>query len=528
MGLSFAVLLIACVNLANLQLIRTTARMREFAVRLALGASRGQLMRGLLTESLLLSLTGGALGLLVAKWGNAYFAAFFDFDMPLNFRVLAFAFAVSAFTGVAFGVIPAWLASRSDVNTALKQGGRGSSADRSRHRLRHGLIVAELALALTLLTGAGYFVRGIQRITSRELGWHADNLLIGNFSLPFERYGEDKDIRSQVFTDKFLVALRLLPGVDHASISTGTPAWGINGGIAFLIEGQAPPPRGKEPVATYGLVTPGFFDTYGIRLLHGRGFVDADRLESPAVVIINQATAEKFWPGENPIGKRIGDADPAHPGWREVVGVVNDIIPAGDLGPVQARFQIYGAWAQNSLRFITFTLHSATDPRTLGDGARRILAGFEPDVAITHLTSAQEVMTANLSGFSLVRRTLAQLAGLGLLLSVVGIYGVIANLAIERTQEVGIRMALGAQSRDVIWLFLRNGVFLALLGTAIGLLVSFGLLRILNQTMAIVPGNDPWVVVGLAALLGGVAVIACWLPARRATKVNPVVALRAE
>jgi hypothetical protein len=276
------------------------------------------------------------------------------------------------------------------------------------------------------------------------------------------------------------------------------------------------------------LVTPGFFDTYGIRLLHGRGFVDADRLESPAVVIINQATAEKFWPGENPIGKRIGDADPAHPGWREVVGVVNDIIPAGDLGPVQARFQIYGAWAQNSLRFITFTLHSATDPRTLGDGARRILAEFEPDVAITHLTSAQEVMTANLSGFSLVRRTLAQLAGLGLLLSVVGIYGVIANLAIERTQEVGIRMALGAQSRDVIWLFLRNGVFLALLGTAIGLLVSFGLLRILNQTMAIVPGNDPWVVVGLAALLGGVAVIACWLPARRATKVNPVVALRAE
>jgi hypothetical protein len=276
------------------------------------------------------------------------------------------------------------------------------------------------------------------------------------------------------------------------------------------------------------LVTPEFFDTFGIRLLHGRGFADADRPESPAVVIINQAMAERFWPGENPIGKRIGDADPAHPGWLEVVGVVNDIIFAGDLGSAGVRFQIYRPWSQSSLRFFTFTLHSATDPRTLGDGARRILAGLEPDVAINQMTTAQEMMTANLSGFSLVRRTLAQLAGLGLLLSVVGFYGVIANLAMERTQEVGIRMALGAQSRDVIWLFLRNGIFLALLGTAIGMLSSFGLMRILNRMVAILPGNDPWVVVGLAALLGGVAIIACWLPARRATKVNPVVALRAE
>jgi putative ABC transport system permease protein len=448
--------------------------------------------------------------------------------MPLDLRVLAFASAVSVLAGIVSGVIPAWFGSRADINAALKQGGRGSTADRSRHRLRHGLIVAELALALTLLTGAGYFIRGIQRIMNRELHWRPEHTLVGYFELPYERYGDEADRRLQVITDKFLAALRRLPGVDHAAVSSNSPAWAYGGRMSLLIEGQSPPPKGNAPVARHISITGDFFDTVGIRLLQGRNFTDFDRVDAPGVVIINQAMAEKFWPGQNPIGKRIGDADSTDPRWCEIVGVVNDIVAGLDFDGEHSRYQFYRPWAQRSIRFVTFSLHSVSDPRTLTDRVRQTFAGIEPDAAITDLTTAEEAMKNSLSGYAFVRRTLAQLAGLGLLLSAVGVYGVIANLTVERTHEVGVRMALGAQRGDVVWLFLRNGVTLALIGAAIGLLLSFALVRVLIHTVAIIPGSDPWVVVDLAATLIGVAVLACWLPARRATKVSPLVALRAE
>jgi predicted permease len=528
MALSLSVLLIACVNLINLQLVRSTGRSREYAIRLALGASRGQLMRLLLNESLLLSLAGGAFGLLVAKWGNSYFAGYFDAPMPLDLRAVAFAFAVTVLAGVVSGAIPAWLGSRADINAALKQGGRGSIADRSRHRLRHGLIVAELAMALTLLTGAGYFIRGIQRIMSRELHWRPENTLVGYFELPFERYGDGTDSRLQAITDKFLAALRLLPGVDHVAVSSNSPAWAFGGRMNLLIEGQIPPSKENAPVARYLTITSDFFDTVGIRLLQGRNFADFDRPEAPGVVIINQTMAEKFWPGQDPIGKRIGDADSNNPRWFEIVGIVNDIVAGLDFDGQHSRYQFYQPWAQRSSRFVTFSAHCVSDPRALTNRVRQTLAGIEPDVAITDLTTAEEAMRNSLSGFAFVRRTLTQLAGLGLLLSAVGVYGVIANLTVERTHEIGVRMALGAQRGDVIWLFLRHGVTLALIGAAIGLLLSFALVRILIQTVAVIPGNDSWVIVDLAAALVAVALLACWLPARRATKVSPLVALRAE
>jgi predicted permease len=528
MALSLLVLVIACVNLTNLQFVRSTGRSREYAIRLALGASRGRLIRLLLNESLLLSLAGGAFGLLIAKWGNSYYAAYFDAPMPLDRRVLAFAFAVSLLTGVVSGVIPAWFGSRADLNAALKQGGRNATADRSRHRLRHGLIVAELALALTLLTGAGFFIRGIQWIMRRELHWRPENTLVGYFELPYERYGDETDRRLQVITDRFLGALRLLPGVDHAAISSNSPVWAYGGRMNLLVEGQSPPPKGNAPVARHISITGDFFDTVGIRLLQGRNFTDLDRPDAPGVVIINQAMAEKFWPGQNPIGKRIGEADSTEPRWYEVVGIVNDIVAGLDFDGEHSRYQFYRPWTQRSIRFITFSLHSVSDPRTLTDRVRQTLAGIEPDIAITDLTTAEQAMQNNLSGYAFVRRTLAQLAGLGLLLSAVGVYGVIANLTVERTHEIGVRMALGAQRGDVVRLFLRNGVTLALIGAAIGLLLSFALVRVLIHTVAIIPGNDPWNIMVLAAALVAVAVLACWLPARRATKVNPLVALRAE
>jgi putative ABC transport system permease protein len=528
MDLSLVVLLIVCVNLANLQIVRTTGRSREIAVRLAMGASRGQLIRLLLTESLLLSLAGGVLGLLVARWSNSYIASYWELTMPMDLRVLFFALAISTITGAGFGILPAWMAVRADVNSVLKQGGRGTTSDRSRHRLRNGLIVVELALALTLLTGAGYFVRGIQRIAHRELGWRQDNILIGTFSLAHDRYGELGDNRSVVFGEQFQKDLLALPGVDQAVLGRGTPAWGYGAGGGFLIEGRSPPPAGKEPIAFTEAVTPGYFATYGLPLVRGRDFTPADRPGAPAVVIINQTMANKFWPGENPLGKRIGGTDPANPNWSEIVGVVPDIIAAGDLGPPQPHDQIYRPWAQNSHRFITFTLHSTKDPRVLKDSVRRVLAKVEPDVAIPYLVTIEELLASNLSGFALVRRMLLEIAALGLLLSGLGIYGVIANLAAERTQEIGVRMALGAQPGDVLRLFLRNGFRLALLGTAIGLLCSFGLMHLLNRTMAVVPGNDPWVVITVAVLLFGVALLASWLPARRATRISPMIALRAE
>jgi putative ABC transport system permease protein len=528
MALSVSVLLIACVNLANLQLVRASSRSREYAIRLALGASRRQLMRLLLTESLLLAGAGGIFGLLVAKWGNSYFAAFFGTPLPLNPRVLAYALLAATATGVASGLLPAWLGSRADVNAALKQSGRGSTADRSRHRLRHTLIVVEVALTLTLLTGAGFFIRGLQRITSRDLHWRSENVLTGSFELSYQNYGDEPNARHEVFTEKFLAALYRLPGVDHAAISHGTPAFGPGDGMQLAIEGQPLPPKGQKPVATLCRVTPGYFETYGIHLLQGRNFSETDRHGSPAVVIISQNMAKKFWPGENPVGKRFRSTDPNRPVWHEVVGVVSDVVFGVDFAGLYPPYHFYQPWAQQSIRFPTFSLHAVSDPRMLGDAVRKALASVEPDVAITQLSTAPEVLTQYLSGFSLVRQTLAILAGLGLLLSAVGIYGVIANLTAERTQEVGVRMALGAQPHNVLWLFLRNGIALALIGTGIGLFLSFGLMRLLSRSVMIVPGNDPWVIAGLATVLVIITLVACWLPARRATKVDPVIALRAD
>jgi predicted permease len=528
MDLALVVLIIACVNLANLQLVRTTARAREFAIRLALGSSRIGLIGMLLRESIILSLAGGALGLLIAKWGNSLLAAYFNLDLPINYRVLTFAFGASALTGAVFGTLPAWIASQSDVNTTLKQGARGATADRSRHRLRHGLVVAELAMALTLLTGAGYFVRGLQRLSHSNQGWRPENLLVGVFSLSHDRYGEDGDERSRVFGNHFRSELLALPGVDQAAVSRGLLIFGGGPGTGFLVEGRPIPPKGSEPVASADWVTPGFFATCGIRIERGRDFTDADRPGAPHVAIISHSMAAKFWPGEDPIGKRIGDPDPTNPNWCEIVGVVNDINGVGDTSPLGSHFEVYRPWDQNSMRFIVFSLHSIHDPRAIQDGVRKLLMKLEPDAAISFMATVEDAMKSMLSGFTVVRRLLIEIAALGLLLAAVGIYGVISNLASERTQEIGIRMALGAQSSDVLWLFLRNGVRLALIGTGIGLLGSVGLMTLLYKTMAIVPGNDPWVVVIVATLLIGVTLFACWLPARKAATVNPIEALRAE
>lgn len=527
MALTLVVLFIACANLANLQLVRTTGRAREFAVRAALGAPGGEIRHMLLMECLVLSTAAGALGLLFTAWARSYWAAFFDLDMPIDFRVTGFALGASTLTGAAFALVPAWIASRSDLISTLKLAGRGTSTDRSRHRVRQALIVSELSLSLVLLTGAGYFIRGIQQLSHRQLGWRPENLVVGYFSLPVERYGGEGDDRSRVFADKFRRDLLPLPGVDHVAISTDSPELN-HGAAAFIIEGRPPPASGQEPTASGSSVSPDYFSTFGMGILQGREFTDADRRKGRAVAIINESMAEKFWPGESPLGKRIGNANHSEPDWAEIVGVTNNIAAGSDFYPPETSNAIYRPFSQSSNFYMVVALRSLRDPRVLKDEVRHTFARLEPDLVIPDLATAEESISSALSPLTVVRRMLVLIAAFGLLLSCVGIYGVIANLTSERTHEIGIRMAVGAQAGDVCWLFLGNGIRLALLGVAVGLAGSFWLVRILDRTVAIVPGNDPRFVIGVAALLVFVAVLACWLPAQRATKVNPLVALRAE
>ncbi len=527
MALSGMVLLIACVNLANLQLVRTTRRRHEIGIRLALGCPRSRLIWMLLTESLILSIAGGALGLMVAKWSNSYIESFFSFEMPLNVRVIAFTFGASLVTGAVFGTVPAWIASRTDVNSALTRTARGSSSDRSRHWLRQSLVVVELSMALVLLAGAGFFVQGIHRLTHRDLGWRTENVIVGFFGLDHDRYGEDRDVRSLVFGDQLREELQALPGVEAVALSHNSPVWGFRP-EPFRIEGQPVPPPGKETYASSESTTPGFFKTYGLHVIQGTEFRESDRPGAPSVAIINETMARKFWPGENPIGKRVGRIDPTNPEWSEIIGVVNDFHGADEFYSDGEKYMILRPWAQNTYRFMSFGIRSSVAPQTLIESIRKVMGRLQPDLALTTVSTAQEMMASELAAFALVRRLLLQISVLGLLLAAVGIYGVIANLASERIKEIGIRMALGAEPRAIIWLFLRNGVQLAVIGAAIGLLAAFGLLHVLHKMLPYIPGNDPWLVAWVALLLIGIAFLACWVPALRATRVDPTVALRAE
>ena len=537
MGLAGFVLLIACANLANLQLVRMTARIREHAVRIALGASRMQLIRQLLVESVLLSAVGGVLGIWVASWGakliggEVYITGVQGLDLPINGNVLSFTLLASLATGIAVGTIPAWIASRTDVNAALKQGARGSSGDRSRHLFRQALIVSELALALILLTGAGYFVRGMQRAVRADQGWRPDGLVIASISLPFNpSYTTDAQCRA--FFDKLGAKLAGLPGVRQSTVSAYLPVSGFWRSSGIAVEGRPAAARGKEPLVYYNSVSPGHFDTLGMRLIRGREFTDADRADSRNVAIINETMASRLWPGGDPLGKRIGDPDPAHPDWLEIVGVVNDVHSTIEIvRRPDTPFQVYRPLVQTPSQFVHWfnvAVRSTVPEATVGSALRAAVQQIDPDQPVYAIVSAPESMKQMTEGLSLTGQILGVFALIGLGLAAVGIYGVIANLVAQRTSEIGIRMALGAQAHDVLWLVLGQGVRLACIGTAIGLVCSWGLVRLLIAIIPAIPGGDPASVAAVAALLVAVALFACWLPARRATRVDPIIALRSE
>jgi predicted permease len=529
-GLASFVLLIGCANLANLQLVRTTARAREYAVRAALGAGRGRLLRQSLTESLALSFIGGSLSLLLAMWSVEFISQRLFKELPgarvtLDFSVFGFALLCSLATGLIFGTVPAWLASRTDLNQALRQNVRGSTASRSHNRLRHALIVSEVAFAVVLLSGAGLFLRGLQRFDHLDPGWRVDGLLMAQISLQGDNYSSSA--QRATFFQKLEQRLRVLPGVEFAALSSSQPIWSFNSSGSFRVEGQPEPQPGQWPEVFFEPITPQYFETLGISLLEGRAFTYDDTADRPAVVIINQTMARRYWPDESPLGKRIGRPG-QDPQWQEIVGVVNDIAFPANLSEPYTRLQAYRPQAQAPWGGAAIALRTSTTPESLAGVLRAAVAELDPTQPVHRIRTARSLVEQDLGDISLLATLLGAFAVLGLVLAVIGIYGVTSYTIVQRMGEIGIRMALGAQRRDVLLLVLAKGARLIILGALIGFGGAYAVSHMLIAAIPTLPTRDLAGLVAISLTLIGVALVACYVPARRATRVDPIVALRHE
>jgi predicted permease len=520
LGLAGLVLLIACANLANLQFARTALRSKELAIRGALGAQRGRLVRQLLTENLLLALIGGAFGLLLAHWTGQWLARTLTedgrplLDTGMNAGVLTFAFLVSGFSGLAFGLLPAWAASRSDLNTVLKQGTRGGGS--AQHRLRNALIVSQVALALMLLTGAGLVISGLREFGRADPGWRIDGLTAGYLGLPSATYPDEQS--RTAFANRLQDRLASLPGVERAAVANGLPVSGSRSHAGLSVEGadSSGPPR----LRSLNFISPDYFATLGIRLVEGREFNRSDIAGRPEVVIVNRELARSYWPNGSALGRRIGS-----PGaWQEIVGVVEDIRSATDAGEPATRFQSYRPLGQEPQNRLAIAVRGTVT----SDALRRAVAELDPDLPLSGAGSVRATIDRFLGQASIAGWLLGSFAALGLLLAALGTYGVIAGFVNQRTNEIGVRMALGAQIRDVLWLVLGKGLRLTIVGLSIGLLGAFGLARVLASLAPGLDANRPVVFLSVSGLLLVVAFVATWLPARRASQVDPMTALRTE
>lgn len=530
-GLSFFVLLIGCSNLANLLLARTMARAREFAVRAALGASRSQLLRPLLSESLLLALAGGVCSMLVARWVADWLGARAGGDgEPLVFlfdwRVFGWAFFASLITALAFGLAPALFALRLNVNDTLKSGGRGTTGGRGHRRFRQALIVGQFALAMVLLGGAGAYVRGLDELNNSRSGWQSERVLTGTIVLPSAAYGDVEKINT--FHRLALERLASVPGVATVSVSTSTPFFNWVDVRKYLVEGRELPQPGHEPAAVVNSITPRYFETFNTRLLAGRAFDERDKLTSPKVFIISQSMAAALFGNENPIGRRIGQTTIGSPQWGEIVGVAADvqsIMP--DPGPVT--FQLYQPMAQDPRPFGEIAVRTTgLAPATLVPAIRAVMTELDRDLPVRQLQAADVTIDRANYQLGVVRDMLTAFALLGLALASLGIYAVIARTMAQRAGEFAIRFALGACVKDITRIVLTSGVKLALAGCALGLFGAIALARFLAARNPAMHLDNPLVFVWTTLVLITVALVACWLPARRAARINPIEALRAE
>ena len=529
-GLAGFVLLIACANLANLQLVRTAARTRELAVRAALGAGRWRLLRHSFTESIIVALIGGVISLGIALVAVRFISARMFTDLPgasvqLDYKVFGFALLCSILTGVLFGTVPAWLASRADVNLALRENSRGSTAGRSQHRLRHSLIVGEVAFAMVLLAAAGLFLRGLQRFINADPGWQVDGLGTAQMSLRGDKYTDDK--QRVVFLTELENRLRALPGVQHVAIGSSQMVFGFNSSSSFVVEGRPEPPMDQLPEMFYEPVSSDYFTTLGARLKQGRTFNAADTTDHPNVVIINETTARTYWPNESPIGKRVSNAGKKKE-YYEIVGVVNDLAFPGDLGEPYTRYEAFVPMTQAAPAYLTLVLRTPASAEAIGNSLRTSIAGLDPSLPVYRIRTARAAVNSGLGSISLLGSLLGAFATIGVILAAIGIYGVVSYTVVQRTGELGIRMALGAQSGDVLWLVLGKGAVLVVSGALLGGIGAYGVSKLLISLIPSLPTRDPLILPLAALALVAVALVACYIPARRATRVDPLTALRTE
>jgi putative ABC transport system permease protein len=521
------VLLIGCANVANLLLARAAARKKEMAVRAALGASRLRVLRQLLTESLLLAIAGGIGGILLALWGVAALSAIIPSDFPrreeiaIDYWVLGFTLLVSLLTGAIFGLAPALQLAKTELTEALKEGGRSGSDGAPRNRVRSLLVVAETALALVLLIGAALMMQSFLRLQRVNPGFRTDHVLTMELSLPPVRYARPQRV---TFFQQLIERSRTLPGVQAVAASKHLPLTGDNNGYAFDIVGREAPP-GQSPGADMRFVTPDYFSVLGIPLVKGRTFLESDGPDAPHVIVINQALASHFFPNENPIGKQVRLGINNFTG--AIVGVVGDVKHVGL--DAEVNDEVYTPYAQTPFwTDMTLSVRTSGDPLSLAATMREAVKALDNALPVSRQRTLEAIVAESVAQ-PRFRTLLLGLFGLAaLLLASVGIYGVMSYAVVQRTHELGVRMALGAQAKDVLRLVIGQGMKLVLIGVALGLTASFGLTRLLEGLLFEVKATDPVTFAVIALLLTGIALLACYVPARRATQVDPLVALRQE
>jgi putative ABC transport system permease protein len=524
------VLLIACANVANLLLARGAGRERELAVRVALGAGRSRLVRQMLTESVILALVGGLGGLLLGAAGTSALEAMIPADLAsqirisMDWHVLVFLLAITVLTGVIFGIAPAWRASRTDVNESLKEGGRSGTAGVGRSRYRQALVVSEFALGLVLVVASALMILSFYRLLQVNPGFRVNRILTAEVSLPNTKYPKDAQITA--FYRDALARIHSLPGVQAAGAIMPLPLTGNGWQTSVYIEGRPVPKPGQAPESDYHSVTPGYFSAMGPRLLRGRLFTAADDANSPRVALVSRSFAELFWPHQDPIGKRMKVGGYASKHWTTVVGEVADTKQYGLDKKTKTEF--YLPQNQEAFPAMMLVVRTGGGASALTSAVRAAVAEVDSQQPISHIRTMRSYLDQNVSGTRMAATLLGLFAALGLLLAGIGIYGVIAYTVSMRTHEIGIRMALGASRGEILRMVLAAGARMALVGVGIGVVLGLGLMRLVSSLLYGVKPGDPLIYVLAAIALTGIALVACYVPARRAMKIAPSIALRYE